>query len=252
LRDSVWGAPCPTDVSTNPLWKQVHGITVALKKIIHFTDPSHLGRVLFGYHLDLKGQNILVDSSADILKITDFGQTIFVHPSLQSTNVNPSFAVTDAYAPPEYPVYTPDSVWDIWSLGIIVLEILAYATRGTQGLLHAETGLDIVRRTRDEHQANSRFYIGTGDSAQLKPAIENWMTELATSQDAPNRPFVERLLRLIKQMLEPQRRNRISIDGVVSEMTVIFNVASSEAIEISIKPRLEPNEVVLVNLRYVI
>ncbi|OKL57877.1 hypothetical protein UA08_06715 [Talaromyces atroroseus] len=249
LRESVWRAPCPANISKNPLWEQVLGITIALKKIIHFIDPREPGKVLFGYHLDLKGENILVDSSttsADILKITDFGQTEFLDPSLQTTNATPGFGGTEAYAPPEYTLHRPDSVYDIWSLGIIVLEILAYAAMGTRGLVDREVGLDWVRYTITGSQGDSRFYIGRGESAQIKPAIVRWMAELEEMQDATNRRFVKQVLELIRRMLEPRRRNRITIDELVSEMTTIFNVTPSEVPEISIESLgLEADEVVL-------
>jgi serine/threonine protein kinase len=243
----------------NPIWKQVIGITKALRKIIHFTDPEDPGMEFFGYHLDLKPENILVDRAVStatyVLKITDFGQTKFVDPAIAGTSHVTSPGGTDAYAPPEFLGSKPDRVYDIWSLGIIVLEILAYAIWGVDGLLHPQRGLDNVRHTGEgTYQTNSRFYTGMGENAELKPQISNWITLLLQDpkmKDNGNYRFVEGLLDIIIRMLEPEAKRRITIEEVVRKMAEVFGIKASEVSEVTTESLKKVDEVVLVDLRYI-
>jgi serine/threonine protein kinase len=204
LRNNVWRAPQQARISKNPLWEQVLGITKALSKIINFTVPDEPDKTIFGYHCDLKPQNILIDNSAagsrDAFKITDFGQATFLNPALAGTSRNQSHihvnGGTDAYMPPEFLGIEQDRVYDIWSLAIIVLEVLAYAVRGVEGLLHPENGLDNVRTTREGRQTNARFYTIIASEAKVKPEIRKWIDDLLKDpfiQDNENQQFVQSL-----------------------------------------------------------
>jgi len=68
---------------------------------------------------------------------------------------------TDAYVPPE--IDNLDSRfsrrYDIWSLGCIMLEVVAFVPLGHEGL-HGERGLDHVRFTRSSwgSQKDHRFF----------------------------------------------------------------------------------------------
>lgn len=53
-------------------------------------------------------------------------------------------------------------------------------------------------------------------------------------------------------MLEPQKGRRIAIDDVVSEMADIFNMEASEATEGCAESLKLPEEVILVDLTYVL
>lgn len=253
LRDRKWHAPQYTRISKNPLWEQVLGITKALSKIINFADPEDPSHVIFGWHLDLKPQNILVDNatdgSRDIFKITDFGQTRFEAAFV--TRISGGGG-TEAYAPPEYLDETQNRTYDVWSLGIIVLEILIYAIRGVDGLLHHDTGLDIVRSSTEDSHENSRFYIGRGSRARIKPKILEWKENLFQDpilQDEENHEFVENLLRIIMLMLEPQMKKRITIDEVVIKMGEVFQMKVFDPVEFTAESLKHKDEVILVDLK---
>jgi serine/threonine protein kinase len=263
LRNSVWRAPQQARISKNPLWEQVLGITKALSKIINFTDPDEPEKTIFGYHCDLKPQNILIDNSAagsrDVFKITDFGQATFLNVAWAagSSQIRSYIHIhggTDAYAPPEYLDTEQDRVYDVWSLAIIVLEVLAYAIRGADGLLHPETGLDNVRTTREGRQTNARFYTVVESVRIVKPKIRKWIEALLREpsiQDNENQEFAQSLCQLILLMLEPQMKKRIGIDTVVAKMGEIFQMKASEIVEVPAETLRAKDEVILVDLKLV-
>jgi serine/threonine protein kinase len=255
LRNRRWYAPQHARINKNPLWEQVLGITVALNKIINFTDPDDPDHVFFGYHLDLKPQNILIDNSAtgsrDTFKITDFGQATFLDPAFATTTRIHGSGGTDAYAPPEYLQAHQDRVYDVWSLGIIVLEILAFAIRGVDGLLHQDTGLDNVRHTKEGGHSNSRFYTFVDSQPVVKRKILDWVESLVNDESIKkeSREFVRNLQMLIMDMLEPQMKDRITIDKVAVKMRKIFQMKATEAIEVTAESLKEKDEIILVDLR---
>lgn len=256
LRDTKWLAPQHVRISQNPLWKQVLGITKALGKIINFPDPDEPDNVIFGYHLDLKPQNILIDNSGpghrDVFKITDFGQTRFVEKGFAGTSRIHGAGGTDIYAPPEYLENEQDRAYDVWSLGIIVMEVLAYAVRGVEGLLDQEKGLDNVRFTKEKGHSHSRFYTGSGSDAVVKPKIVEWKDALLQDpalQDKDSQQFIQKLLVLIMRMLEPQMKKRITIDKVVEEMANIFQMEVSKDDELTAESLKQKDEEVLVDLK---
>jgi len=256
LRDTKWLAPQHVRISQNTLWEQVLGITNALSKIINFPDPDEPDNVIFGYHLDLKPQNILIDNSGpshrDVFKITDFGQTRFVEQAFAGTSRIHGAGGTDIYAPPEYLENEQDRAYDVWSLGIIVTEVLAYAIRGVDGLLDPEKGLDHVRFTKEKGHSHARFYTDLGSDAIVKPNIVEWMDALLQDpavQDRDSQQFVQKLLALIVRMLEPQMKRRIPIDQVVEEMAEIFKMKSPKDDEVTAESVKQKDEEILVDLR---
>lgn len=99
-------------------------------------------------HGDLKPANVLVDSRAGIGKISDFG----VARSLVTTSTLPGqgwVAATMAYAPPEVAGgLMPTKQADIWSAGVVILEMLAghtpFASAPRDQVLVDETISDCV------------------------------------------------------------------------------------------------------------
>lgn len=232
------------------------GITRALSKIVNFADPEDPGKVFFGCHFDLKPQNILIDKETsgfkDVFKITDFGQANFIDPAFAGTTRINSDGGTDAYAPPEYCEEKQDRAYDVWSLGIIVLEILAFTIKGVEGLTDKATGLDTIRCTKEENfHENSRFYTGKGPTAKVKPSILRWIDSLSqdlTIQDKESQQFFQNLKGLIMRMLEPQMKQRIAIDEVVIDMADIFNMKVSQSPEVTADSLKLKDETTLVEL----
>lgn len=260
LRDRRWRAPQSVNLSRSRLWDQVLGVTEALSKIITFVDPEEPGRILFGFHLDLKPSNILIDGettvSKDLFKITDFGQTQFIDPAFAETTKVIGGGGTDAYAPPEYLGPHQNHVYDVWSLGIIILEIFAFAVRDVDGLIHEEFGLDNVRFTVEAGVKNSRFYTRDNESGQwvLKCQIVAWIESLmqyASEKFPESRVFISELRGLIKQMLEPDMKKRIVISQVLSQMRTIFKVVNAEPDRDQADVLREQDERILVDERQV-
>lgn len=254
-------APRNRQVSKNPMWEQVLGITEALSKMINFQDPDD-NRGLKGYHLDLKPQNVLVfierapgRPSKEVFRISDFGQSEFIDVGNSGTTSTLIGANgTDAYAPPEYYGIGASPVYDVWSLGIIVLEILAFAIRGTDGLIHESTGLDKARETKGSEYHNSRFFSGRGQSALVKQEILTWLDDLVEDlvlQDVEREQFVKPLVKLIREMLNPNYENRRTIGEVLSRMRVIFKAGISDPSEETALSLKKKDENILVDLKYV-
>jgi serine/threonine protein kinase len=259
-------APRDRHPSKNLLWEQVLGITEALSKIINFEDPQDPTghRDMKGYHLDLKPQNVLVfverapgRPSKNVLRISDFGQSEFLDGAVGpsgSTSRLIGAGGTDAYAPPEYYGIGASEKYDVWSLGIIVLEILAFAVRGIDGLKDRRAGLDNVRHTKGSEYFNSRFYSGRGRGAKIKPEILTWLKELLQDesvQDSERKLFVKPLAGLCLEMLEPDYTKRKSIDDALSKMREIFQADSSESSEETALSLKRNDEEILVDLKYV-
>lgn len=258
LREDKWGAPKHPRISESPLWVQILGITEGLSKIISFTDPEDPEKTVFGQHLDLKPQNILIDrvpgSSRDCFKISDFGQTQFIDLAVgNTTRIVGGVNGSDAYAPPEYQESEQNHTYDVWSLAIIILEVLAYAVRGIDGLQNRRQGLDNVRITTEDRVRSSNFYTGKGADARVKPSILSWMDNL--SMDPGLEPdcqvFVRNLIGLCKLMLEPRMDKRITIERVLLKMKELFNVKVSEYITETGQSLKKTEEEVLVELEKV-
>lgn len=95
----------------------------------------------YGRHGDIKPQNILWFRQEDnshgygVLKISDFGVTMF-HSEL-TTQVLPDNvrSITQSYAAPEIELGNPVSrPYDIWSLGCIFIEFITWALLGFKGV----------------------------------------------------------------------------------------------------------------------
>ncbi|KAG6365677.1 hypothetical protein INS49_007288 [Diaporthe citri] len=95
----------------------------------------------YGRHGDIKPQNILWFKQENnmhghgVLKISDFGVTMF-HSEL-TTKVLPERVrgITQSYAAPEYELGTQVSrPYDIWSLGCIFMEFITWALLGSEGV----------------------------------------------------------------------------------------------------------------------
>lgn len=103
---------------------------------VQVPDPGQIASIkeLFGRHGDIKPQNILwfpcTNGGRGTLKITDFGITAFNQKPLEDYQHGDSFACTHTYAAPESSVTLNQvplgPIYDIWSLGCVYLEFLAW------------------------------------------------------------------------------------------------------------------------------
>jgi serine/threonine protein kinase len=230
LREEKYGAQtiCEGQFEKFAIWKQVRGITQALGSISNIETPgvftSDSGRgSMIGFHFDLKPSNILVDLNG-VWQITDFGQAKFTNMSGSTSRVA-HVGGTDDFAPPEYERIDErfSRKYDVWSLGCILLEAVAFAVRGIRGV----KALDEARRSENGHHTDERFWQTDRDTgtACLKPAITNFMEELLQAESVrtdSSRQFLQNLLVLIRKMLEPVVERRIDIRDLLPQMTALI------------------------------
>ncbi|KAF2234855.1 hypothetical protein EV356DRAFT_501121, partial [Viridothelium virens] len=130
----------------------------ALHKVLHFESPTSTREPsFFGYHLDLKPANILVEESDDLV-LTDFGQATFKQVVGSTSSKVAGRGGTEAYAPPEIDdkEARQSRRYDIWSFGGILLEACGFAVGGCEGVLH----LDQLRSKKhpDNNSTDDRFF----------------------------------------------------------------------------------------------
>ncbi|OJD40791.1 protein kinase domain-containing protein [Diplodia corticola] len=207
-------------------WIQLRGITQALSKVHNIDQLGSAGQRDvrdnerdFGVHSDLKPSNILVEEDGRWV-ISDFGQATFrtLHSRDETSSIR-NRGGTATYAPPEFEHGTHKRAFDIFSLGIIFLEVAAFVIRSYEGLVSEDQdhpGLDNARKTvdNDPHIGdNYRFYVkDQSDRCHLKEGITTFMQDLQrrVSKDSNDHLFVTDLLELIRQMLScnPNARPR--------------------------------------------
>lgn len=187
------------------LWPQFLGIARGLHKVLDCEEPgANHAASKFGYHLDLKPANILVEDN-DRLVITDFGQATFKDVAGTTSSKVVGMGGTIAYAPPE--VDRPGEIrqnrrYDIWSLGCILVEICSFVVKGYQGVLELDrTRLTKIPGTNYTDDNYFRRILPT-NTYELKPEVIGWMQRLPqATPDARCRTFFEKVLLLAMQML---------------------------------------------------
>jgi serine/threonine protein kinase len=222
-------------MESRPVWIQLLGITKALGKIGGGAEtifgPSDKQQFQ-GTHFDLKPANILVDNDGTWI-ISDFGQSTFRETTRSSSRVV-NQGGTDAYAPPEIDNLDArfSRRYDIWSLGCIMLEVLAFVLLGHEGL-RGNRGLDHVRCTRSSWSSriDHRFFCQESPQGKciVKPEIIAFMKSLKESEtlhgSQKSRIFVENILELIAKMLEPEAEFRIEIGNVIRRLNSAIDSA---------------------------
>jgi serine/threonine protein kinase len=225
-------------------WTQLLGIARALAKIAGTpTNVAPTGlptesraQQWIGFHFDLKPANILVSEIGDsgTWLITDFGQSSFTFTSEQTPRAR-NDGGTDAYAPPEI-IHNQEKQfsrrYDVWSLGCLALEVVAFVVLGYDGLT-GPSGLDEVRQLHDgwSRLTDSRFWYRRSENAapEVKPSITKFMTHLSNSArnlDKRSRKFLTEVLKLIERMLQPAVQHRIEIGEVIRILEATITQAS--------------------------
>ena len=187
---------------------------------------------LYCAHMDLKPSNVLVDDDPDSpvgrWMLSDFGISVFkASTGRQESGV---LSIGDLHAeltlktrakrghgPYQAPEVQPGGKKnvgrrsDVWSLGCIFSEVLAFALSTTEELRH-------FRAERKRYNSNDYFYSprATGSHLrvpsapieyELRPAVQSWLTTLHTRFFQPRR-WVECCVGVIEQILivDPSKR----------------------------------------------
>lgn len=136
-------------------------------------------------HRDIKPENILYEKRTDglIFLLTDFGYSTRIHSN------TPCIGTKIYFAPEVYSVGKPDSLHDIWSLGVVIFELLKHANFPQAAGLPDDT-------TRPEEWC-SRLAFACRDGGDLaRMVVENVQNRasadaLLTSSNFPDLPEKE-------------------------------------------------------------
>ena len=177
----------------------------------------------FGYHLDLKPANILVEESNE-LTISDFGQATFKRVAGATSSKVRGMGGTEAYAPPEidYREATQSRRYDIWSFGCILLEVVTFVVKGCGGVCT----LDQIRSSKCSrtNSTDDRFFRpGFPNSYELKPGVKKWVQSLPQSYEGQQKNFLDQMLLLILQMLHVDVNSRLTSKDVCIRLAEIID-----------------------------
>ncbi|KAL1864591.1 hypothetical protein Daus18300_007608, partial [Diaporthe australafricana] len=187
-----------------------------------------------GRHGDIKPQNILWfrqghnGRGRGVLKISDFGETMF-HSEL-TTKVLPNMinGLTQSYAAPEYQLGPRVSrPYDIWSLGCIFLEFITWTHLGSQGVeeFRESRKNDRDRRSnwitddfyRESKKRSKLFKWRRKDGALVKVSVTRWIDQLL--EQSAHSPFLSEFLKYIsKNMILVVASDRDKCDEVKNKL----------------------------------
>lgn len=177
-------------------------------------------------HMDLKPANILVfkgpsSSSAGHWKISDFGESIIKAPPIDVPGITFPYSLgynlKGIYRSPELAnngAFSRKS--DVWSLGCILVRVLAFGLDGENKLkdLDEKRGKNMDGESDHDH---SYFYRGKGRHIR-NPHIETWLNELP-NRDSPVSSHVLTLFRnLLLGTLEVNVEARLTAADVKSRI----------------------------------
>ncbi|KAF8537791.1 kinase-like domain-containing protein [Trichophaea hybrida] len=201
--------------------------------VIHNGEPAHKGDAdkpeTYGYHRDLKPQNILfikipIDESQQpdgtpedrlFFMIADFGLTRFRRSDPNDSSGIPFEFDVSTYRAPEIGIDRYKKVGraaDIWSLGCIFSDVVTFSLLGFDGVeesmmrRQAAIKQDISHDGKRVHKRDI-FH----DGKMVKPEVLDWFKELVEKDRDDT--FVGDFINLIKNMLDedPERRPKIGV-----------------------------------------
>ncbi|PLB46432.1 hypothetical protein P170DRAFT_465953 [Aspergillus steynii IBT 23096] len=223
------------------LMKEVSNLAWALSFLHDGLQPRHLKC----HHMDLKPPNILIFASDRFpvgeWKITDFGISIIDEPDRHPKTTTVSQLVqnktypplrddmqyrTSTYQPPEA---STDSLFgrrsDVWSLGGILMRVLAFGLGGIEELQR----LDEQRALNDDGLPgglNDRFYRGS--PPVLNPHVESWLNALPGRYPDYHQESLEKYKELLFRMLSIEKLTRPLAGDVFEELGNILKNAPPE------------------------
>ncbi|KAI4978906.1 hypothetical protein ZWY2020_015659 [Hordeum vulgare] len=180
----------------NTRFKVIEGVCLGLNYL-------HNGSRVPIYHLDLKPQNILLDTNM-VPKIGDFGLSR-LFPSTKTYNTTKIMG-TIGYMPPEYIQRCEiTSKYDVFSLGVIIIRIMA----GDEGY--------------------SKF-IDMSPQEFLEQVHENWGKRLRATMSSHTSEQVNTCIQIALRCVDVYREKRPTIAEIVDELNKVSDVRSKPAL----------------------
>lgn len=251
---------CFRPLSNMPLWKQMYGLANALDRLAQVSavarrdqkdedkdrrdGPDELciegGPQLdnqIGFHFDLKPANILVDRNKAYhnndgasrnqvhFRITDFGLAHFKEsaPGNSGTGYHRG---DEEYGPPESGTRIQNRKYDVWSLGCIFLEVLAF-------VVLSYGGVEELDQRRGKASRNGERTSGTGcyweqpreGEPTLKAEIETFLGKLLTETKkltVREAYFIADMVLLVRGMLCIKVDDRFRTQDVKKSLDLIL------------------------------
>ncbi len=168
------------------------------------------------WHHDLKPENILLykvsGSHKGTFQIADFGSgKVHTYRSGSVNTQSPNGTLT--YEPPEAAKEGKTSrPYDMWSLGCVFLELLAWAIWG-YGPVEKFARERVAKRFPDSQinkmQDDCFWQMAENGTITLRAAVVKWMQDLEAATSEPTHQHFKEVVTLIPRMLDPDRITRI-------------------------------------------
>ncbi|KAF4500984.1 serine threonine kinase [Fusarium agapanthi] len=175
-----------------------------------------------GVHGDIKPENILCfgsDNRQTVLALTDFGSSYFLSP--EEKRFPKGLKHTPVYRAPE--IDTNKSItqaYDIWSLGCVFAEAIAWFYDGKAGIAK------LIRARRDEEDSSPNrdafFWLKhdnrLGLTAKLKPEVQRLLISLR--ENSRSSFFIDDMLYIVLEgMLKVNMSKRMSAREILDALT---------------------------------
>ncbi|CCT73317.1 uncharacterized protein FFUJ_09998 [Fusarium fujikuroi IMI 58289] len=211
---------------------QMRGLADALYTIHGGNDQE---RKLSGVHGDIKPENILCFGSNDserwpVFAITDFGSSYFLTP--EEKDIPKGLKHTPAYRAPEIDTTTLGGItqaYDVWSLGCIFAEAIAWFYNGKAGIKK----LILARIDEEDNSPNRDAFFQlqydkrNGLTAKLKPGVHRLLISLR--ENSRSSFFIDDMLYIVLEgMLKVNMSERMSAREVLDALTQMCNKLESD------------------------
>jgi len=236
------------NIYESKIWDDMVGIADALHHIL--TECKDELHSYLGRHCDLKPANILVHNGT--LKITDFGQAQFkIKTDAGSPRVT-GHSGDQTYLPPEYERGEFPAVYDVWSLGCILLEVLVYTLEGPSGVKQLD-------QLRIKGCNTNYFYeydsVDGGKLCQklgVREKIHDLKQNASNFRDDQEEGFIRNMIDTVDSTIETDSRVRLKADKVRDRLQKDLDIAREASTPIPVIPEPPKEQKLIQSFPYVL